>query len=160
MVSLNKNIVYRSKVHLCTAVVWKRRHIFEKQKVGPVNYYQSSLLYCSYFKGPFCKVSNAGAIPLMLAYKQKHLPIIKDPPVIPSFIHKELAHAKLLVVKRPSYLSSDHDINEYNTTMHYGNQGCREQKKDGHKNEKKNLVYLKSYIKGIHKYTQFCFIVP
>lgn len=39
MISLNKNIVYRSKVHLCTAVVWKRRHIFEKQKVGPVNYY-------------------------------------------------------------------------------------------------------------------------
>ena len=88
MTFLNKNIVHRSKVYLCTAVVLgKKRHIFLKTGKYVLSITtRTPSLYCGYFKGLFCKVANSSAIPMMLAYTQKHLPIIKDPLVIPSFI--------------------------------------------------------------------------
>lgn len=80
MTFLNKNIVHRSKVYLCTAVVWKERHIFLKTgKYVPSITTRAPSLYCGYFKGLFCKMVNAGAISMIWAYKQKHLPIIKNP---------------------------------------------------------------------------------
>lgn len=87
MTFLNKNIVHRSKVYLCTAVVCKKRHIFLKTGKYVLSITtRAPSLYCGYFRGLFCKVANASAIPMMLAYKQKHLPIIKDPLGTPSFI--------------------------------------------------------------------------
>lgn len=95
MTLLNKNIVHRSKVHLCTAVVWKRRHIYLKtgRYVLSVTM-RAPYLYCGYFKGLFCKVVNASAIPA-LAYKRNHLPIIRDPLVIPSFIQWTTSSCKV-----------------------------------------------------------------
>lgn len=87
MTFLNKNIVHRSKVYLCTAVVLEKRHIFLKTGKYVLSITtRAPSLYCGYFKGLFCKVANSSAILMMLAYTQKHLPIIKDPLVIPSFI--------------------------------------------------------------------------
>lgn len=87
MTFLNKNIVHRSKVYLCTAVVLEKKDTFLKTGKYVLSITtRAPSLYCGYFKGLFCKVANSSAIPMMLAYTQKHLPIIKDPLVIPSFI--------------------------------------------------------------------------
>lgn len=92
-----KILCIRSKVYLCTAVVLeKKRHIFEDWKVCPLSITtRAPSLYCGYFKGLFCKVANSSAIPMMLAYTQKHLPIIKDPLVIPSFIKWRTSSCKV-----------------------------------------------------------------
>lgn len=87
---LNKNIVHRSKVYLCTAVVWgKKIHFWGLASMSCQLLLEHRL--CTVlisrvdFKGLFWKVVNASAMPMMLAWNQKHLPIITDPLGLPSF---------------------------------------------------------------------------
>lgn len=96
MTFLNKNIVHRSKVYLCTAVVWeKKRHLLKTGRYILSITTRASSLYCGYFKGLVCKVFSAGAIPVMLPSIQKHLPNIKDQLVIPSFIKWSTSSCKV-----------------------------------------------------------------
>lgn len=69
--TVNKNIVHRSKVHLCTAVVWGEKHTY----LNWGRYVRSTLLLfplCTVVisRVCFCKVPDAGAVTMMPALQR------------------------------------------------------------------------------------------
>lgn len=104
MTFLNKNIVQRSKVHFCTAVVWRSDTSFGRpeSKACPSRLITLSVL--GLIIGSVCKVADASAI-TMLVYRQSTYQSPKARYLSPYMYQvKNLLMQKQLVDKRPSYL--------------------------------------------------------